>query len=77
MPRKDVHVVPHSDGWAVKRPGADRASSVHDTQAGAIDAGRDLAKAAQSELFIHGRNGQIRDRDSFGPDPCPPRDKRH
>jgi len=25
----------------------------------------------------HRPNGQIRDKDSYGPDPCPPRDTKH
>ncbi|MBX3422768.1 MAG: four helix bundle protein [Pirellulaceae bacterium] len=28
----------------------------------------------QSELVIHRPNGQIRDKESFGNDPCPPKD---
>lgn len=69
---KDVHIVPHSDGWAVKIEGNDRATSVHDTQQQAIDAGRDRARREESELLIHGRDGRIRDRDSYGGDDFPP-----
>ena len=69
---KNVHIVPHSDGWAVKIEGNDRATSVHDTQQQAIDAGRDRARREESELLIHGRNGRIRDRDSYGGDDFPP-----
>jgi hypothetical protein len=38
---------------------------------------RAQAKAEQVELFIHGRDGKIQDRDSFGRDPCPPKDTKH
>ena len=75
--RKNQHVVPHSDGWAVKPEGGKRASSVHPTQQDAIDAARRIAQNRGTELLIHGRNGRIRDRDSYGNDPCPPRDKKH
>lgn len=75
--KQDYHVVPQGDQWAVKREGADRASSVHDTQREAIDAGRDLAKRHETELVVHRPNGEIRDSDSFGPDPNPPRDRKH
>lgn len=68
----NVHIVPHSDGWAVKIEGNDRATSVHDTQQQAIDAGRDRARREESELLIHGRDGRIRDRDSYGGDDFPP-----
>lgn len=68
-----VHITPRDDGrWNVTRDGADRASSVHDTQTTATDAGRATARREQTELFIHGRDGKIRDRDSYGNDPFPP-----
>ena len=71
---KGVHVTPRDDGrWNVRRDGASRASSVHDTQAAAAGAGRDTARRERTELFIHGRDGQIRDRDSYGGDPNPPK----
>ena len=35
--------------------------------------GREIAINQGSELFIHRPNGQIRDRDSYGNDPFPPR----
>lgn len=75
--KPDYHVVPHPEGWAVRREGADRASSVQPTQAKAIEVGRDLAKERQTELVIHDRQGRIRDSDSDGNDPVPPRDKKH
>lgn len=75
---KNIHVTPREDGqWAVKGEGDDRASKLYDTQAQAIEAGRELAQNNRSELFIHARDGRIRDRDSFGGDPFPPRDTRH
>ena len=70
---KNQHVVPREGGWAVQGAGNDRATSVHDTQAGAIDRARDVARNQESELLIHGRNGQIRARDSYGGDPFPPK----
>lgn len=73
MSRKDQHVVPHDRGWAVKGEGNSRATSIHDTQAQAIEAARQTAINQKSEVLIHGRNGQIRARDSFGADPYPPK----
>ncbi len=70
---KNVHIVPRDDGWAVKKEGNDRASSVHPTQREAIDAGRDAARREASELLIHGQDGRIRERDSYGNDPYPPK----
>lgn len=68
------HVTPHPDGgWQVKGAGNSRATSRHDTQKEAIDAARDIARNQGTELIIHRPNGQIRDRDSHGHDPYPPR----
>lgn len=77
MSKKNVHVVPHPDGWAAKKAGNSRASSVHETQKDAISAARDLAKHEKSEVVIHRPTGEIRDKDSYGNDPNPPRDRKH
>ncbi|MBS44569.1 MAG: hypothetical protein CMH83_15680 [Nocardioides sp.] len=72
--KKGVHITPRDDGqWNVVRDGAQRASYVHSTQAEAPDASRDTARREKTELFIHGRDGKIRDRDSYGGDPHPPK----
>lgn len=75
MSKKDIHVVPHKDGWAVTREGNGRASSVHKTQADALVHGRDQAKRDKVELVTHGRDGRVRDSDSYGNDPNPPKDR--
>lgn len=68
------HVTPHPDGgWQVKAAGASRATVRTDTQAQAIDYGKQVAINQGSELFIHNTKGQIRDRNSYGNDPFPPR----
>lgn len=69
---KGKHVVPHQGKWAVRTEGATKVGSVHATQREAIDSGRASARASGAELFIHGRNGRIRERDSYGRDPYPP-----
>lgn len=67
------HVVPAKDGgWDVVKPGSDRASSHHEKQSDAIDRGRDIIRSAGGgELSIHGRDGQIRAKDTIphGKDP--------
>lgn len=77
MPSKRIHVVPHKDGWATKREGGQRAGSTHGTQSQAIDAARDRAIREKGEVVIHRPNGQIRDADSYGNDPNPPKDQKH
>ena len=77
MGKKDQHVVPHGNKWAVKGAGNSKATKVTPTQKDAIDIAKEIAKNNHSEVVIHRPNGQIRDKDSYGNDPCPPRDKRH
>lgn len=74
---KDVHVVPNDGRWAVKPEGQPHPLSVHDRQSDAIAAAKPIAIVNRSELVIHGRDGRIRDSDSYGNDPHPPRDKKH
>ncbi len=73
MRKRSQHVVPHEEGWAVRGAGSRRATSVHQTQREAIDAGRQIARNQRTELFVHGRDGRIRERDSHGNDPFPPK----
>jgi hypothetical protein len=70
MPKDgDVHVVPGDRGWEVKVQGTSRPGSTHKTQAEAAKAARDLARRNQAELLIHGRDGKIRARNTYGRDP--------
>jgi hypothetical protein len=71
---KNQHVIKRDSGWAVRGEGNLRDTSHHHTQGDAIDAARDIAKNQRSEVVIHGRDGKIRDKDSFGNDPCPTKD---
>src|SRR5215204_2019567 len=73
---KNQHVVPYAGEWAVRSEGNERATSVHRTQAEAIEAARRIARAQQSELVIHRSDGRIRERDSYGNDPLPPKTPR-
>jgi len=74
---KNQHVVPADGEWGVRGAGNDRLTSRHDTQAEAIDAARDIARNQRSEVVIHRPDGRIRDKDSYGNDPLPPRDNKH
>ena len=62
MSTKNQHVVPRGNDWAVKREGADRATTVVPTQREAIEIAHEIAQNNNSELFMHGRDGRIRDR---------------
>ena len=76
--RKNIYVsTGKQGGWQVKTEGARRSASTHRTKSEAVDAGRKIAKNRSGELFIRNRNGRFSDRDSYGNDPMPPRDKVH
>ncbi len=73
MDKKDQHVVPStSGGWAVRKTGSERASKVFSTQQEAITHARQIAKKEKSELYVHKKDGTIRERNSYGQDPFPP-----
>ena len=74
--RNNVHIVQRDKGWGTLREGGQRATEVFDTQEQAIRAGRQMARQGQGELLIHGEDGRIRARDSYGNDPSPPKDKK-
>jgi len=68
------HVVPNpAGGWDIKRGGANRASSHHDTKQQAIDRGREISRNQSTELRIHNKDGKISRSDSHGGDPYPPK----
>jgi hypothetical protein len=75
--KKDIHVVPHGDKWATRKEGADRAGKVTDTQKSAIEKAREQAIREKVEVVIHRKDGSIRDSDSYGNGPNPPKDKKH
>lgn len=75
MAKKNQHVTPHpGGGWQVKGAGNKKATARADTQAEAIEIARSIAKSQQSEVVIHNKQGRIRDKDSYGNDPHPPKD---
>tara|TARA_R110002050_G_scaffold2603_6_gene14871 strand:- start:17795 stop:18025 length:231 start_codon:yes stop_codon:yes gene_type:complete len=74
---KNQHVVKRQYGWAVQGAGNVKATKVTPTQKEAIEEAREIAKHQKSEVVIHGRDGKIRDKDSYGNDPFPPKDKKH
>ncbi len=75
------HVVPNPrGGWDVKAPGAERASSHHDTQAQAEQRAKEIVRnRGGGEVRIHRSNGRFRDSDTVDPgnDPNPRRDRQH
>lgn len=77
--RKEIHVVSNPDrgGWDAKSPHAIRSSKHFDTKKDALDWSRELAKKEGLELIPHSKDGKIQNPNSFGHDPCPPKDRKH
>lgn len=70
---KNQHVTKHEDGgWQVIGAGNSKATAVVDTQAEAVKIAKGIAKNQESELVIHGTNGQIKEKNSYGKDAFPP-----
>ena len=70
---KNIHVTPNAGRWNVKQEGRKTPVTTTATQKAASEIGRKLAQANKSELIIHRPNGRIREKNSYGNDPCPPR----
>ena len=70
---KNQHVTQNGEGWQVKGEVNSRATKLFDTQAEAVEYAKVIAQNQQSELFIHKANGEIRERNTYGKDPYPPK----
>ncbi len=77
MSKSKQHVVTHNGNWAVRGAGNEKVTSIHSTQSAAIRSAKIIAINNKSEVVIHDRHGKIRDSDSYGNDPNPPKDKSH
>lgn len=67
------HVVPSNGEWSVKKSNSDRVTKVFDNQRDAITRAIKIAINQKSEVVIHGKDGKIRAKDSYGKDQFPPR----
>lgn len=74
---KNQHAVPHDGKWAVRGARNQKVTSIHNTQAEAIEAAKKIAINQESEVVIHRPNGQIRDKDSYGNDPTKSKDTKY
>lgn len=69
MNKKNIHVLPNQGNWRVQTDGSKKAYRTTSTQKEAIEIAKQVAKNNKSELLIHGKNGQIREKNSYGNDP--------
>ncbi len=72
---KNIHTVYNSDRerWENKAEGKNDPLSTHRTKENALNAGEKIAETKHVEHFIHGKDGKIQERNSYGNDPFPPR----
>lgn len=75
--KRNQHVVPKGNKWAVRAEKAIKYTWTGNTQREAIDIARTIAINESSEVVIHRKDGKVRDRDGYGNAPPPPRDKKH
>lgn len=70
---RNQHVVPKGSDWAIRGAGNSKVTKVVSTQKKAIQIARKIAINQGSEMLVHKRNGQIRERNTYGKDNFPPR----
>ena len=75
--KKNQHVVPAKKGQGVKGEKNSRKTKITETKNEAVNRARQIDKNKKSELVIHNKDGRISDKDSYGNDPHPPKDKKH
>lgn len=72
MAGKNIHVVKNGDIWQAKQENAHRSSGNFGTQQAAFERAREIARNRGQEVAIHGVDGKIRAKHSYGNDPYPP-----
>jgi hypothetical protein len=65
MPGRNQHVLPFGNGWVVQTEGQKTISIITSRQSDAISFARDIARKEKTEVFIHGRNGKVREKNNF------------
>ena len=70
---KDQHIVKTNNGWGIRGENNTKITKNYDTQYAAIQGGKIIAKNQKSELIVHGRDGKIREKNSYGNDNFPPK----
>ena len=66
---KNQHVLAHDDRWAVKEEGGSAPVATFRTQGQAWERAKAIARRERSEAVLHGKDGRIRERNTYGADP--------
>ncbi len=59
MAKKNQHVVPLGNGWAVKGEGNTRFTAITERKSEATIIAKGIARNNKSEIIIHGKDGRI------------------
>lgn len=71
------HVVPdRKSGWSVRKEGASQATKTFKSQGAAVTYAREIALKNKTDLYVHNRDGTIREMRSYGKSPFPPKAKK-
>ncbi|WP_428414929.1 DUF2188 domain-containing protein [Pararhizobium sp.] len=71
MSSKGKHVVPSGGKWSIREAGSSRASRTFTTEDEAVEAAKKIARIEGATLYIHGKDGLIRNRRSYANDLLP------
>jgi Uncharacterized protein conserved in bacteria (DUF2188) len=63
------HVVLYGERWAVTEEGASLPTGIFKTQSEAWEKAKTIARKERSAAVLHGKNGRIRARNTYWPDP--------
>ncbi len=74
---KTQYVVRHGKDWAVKGADNSRVTAILPTQREAMARARQIAMNQNSEMKVQNLHGKFRVCNSYGNDPCPPKDKNY
>lgn len=76
MSRITQHVIKNlNGGWSVRKGGSSKITRTFENQSAAINYGTKLSRKQGAELYIHRSDGMIREKNSFGIDLNPPKDR--
>lgn len=59
------HLIPHEQGWAVKKEGAQRPTRTFDNKPEAMEYAVGVARHQKTTLVVHGQDGQIMEQRTY------------
>ena len=62
MNKRNQHVVPLGNGWAVKGEGNTKYTAITEKKSDATNIARDIARNSKSQIVVHGKDGRIQNK---------------